>query len=147
MSELGYISYVADGLECGIYNIDDVDMRQHLVCQLGSLCIVTIGLDDTSSFRCQRARKELGEVCSPFYNLCRDAVPCVRNVEDKYTCNGEFVLQGSVFLSRDEFTRALSGGVSAYTVSGILLLVIWFLSFTFYKIADRHAVLAVQERY
>lgn len=94
MTDVGFITYVENGDECGIFNIEGTTQKHHYVCKDGHYCMLTKHFDNSQSSVCRKDVKLLGDKC---IHACDNAIPCLQNEYNEFTCGGVVVLQKNEF--------------------------------------------------
>ena len=124
MSDAGFITYVSEGENCGIYNIEGTTAMSHLVCRPGLACITTVNFDLTQSSQCQRLYKSEGEQCSKNFYECVNSFTCTANEHEVNTCNGISFWKGNPYITGK---RTIAFHDTDYTmvILGCIILFIW----------------------
>jgi hypothetical protein len=96
MSE-GSITYVDEGVSCGIFTVINSQLRNHKVCDDNLACTEQYFDEnqETTIKKCSSVQLAPGAVCNPLYRTCAGNIDCLRNENEEYTCGGVIVWDGN----------------------------------------------------
>lgn len=123
MVDVGFITYVNIGEECGVYTIAGTSQKHHYVCNGGNFCGTKGHFDGTESSVCVSETKLLGDKCS---FVCNDDIPCLQNEYDEYTCGGITMGRKNTYELKTITPQNSSFDIVS-VVLGTTLLLIWII--------------------
>lgn len=128
MSE-GLITYRENGELCGITTVINSELRNHMVCQDGLMCTQTSDSDGSlTGKKCRAVLLLEGDECNYSYDSCFNSVPCIKNINDVYTCGGVLKWEGNEPYIDSNYVQGSAFKLNYISIAiGVILLVVYLL--------------------